>query len=99
MSQTFVFCPFDGRKFEKEETKCVKCGISRFSVSFFWSFITVKVDNGTSLDGRASWRKILYEHQPYEDNFVDKSFLNSLIANGLLIFIFYMFSKLKTCII
>jgi phosphatidylinositol glycan class C protein len=28
------------------------------------------------------WRKILYEKQPYEDNYVDETFLNALVKNA-----------------
>ena len=31
---------------------------------------------------RAPWRRILYAVQPYEDNYVDDTFLNSLITNA-----------------
>jgi hypothetical protein len=33
--------------------------------------------------GKAPWRKVLYEDQPYEDNYTDKpTFLIGMITNG-----------------
>jgi len=31
---------------------------------------------------RVPWRRILYEPQPYPDNYVDDAFLQGLVANG-----------------
>jgi hypothetical protein len=37
-----------------------------------------------SVDAQPKWKKILYAPQPYEDNYVDETFLEQMRTNGAL---------------
>jgi len=62
------FCPWCREEFKFGDVNCAVCGNARGS--------SKKV---TTLP---RWRKILYEKQPYEDNYTDETFLNALVKNA-----------------
>jgi len=65
-----LYCPWDGHKFLRDETSCPECSTPRGTTNYAGK-------------GKAPWRKVLYEEQPYEDNYTDKpTFLIGLITNA-----------------
>lgn len=44
--------------------------------------IAAATTNSSAIGVKPAWRPILYAVQPYEDNYVDDSFLSSLVTNG-----------------
>jgi len=61
------YCAFCGYKFVLNDTKCQKCNRSR---------VAKKSGRGPTVQ----WKKVLHEKQPYEDNYLDETFLSSLIS-------------------
>eukprot|EP00916_Digyalum_oweni_P004259 GHVL01007511.1.p1 GENE.GHVL01007511.1~~GHVL01007511.1.p1 ORF type:complete len:337 (-),score=58.17 GHVL01007511.1:132-1142(-) len=66
----FQFCPFDGRRYRQDEMVCSICGEPRFYLS------------SSGRNPAKKWEKILWSKQNCEDNWVDETFLNSLITNA-----------------
>lgn len=60
------YCSFCGTRFQPDDSRCSSCNKIRASKK------TAKVPN-------VPWKKILYERQPFEDNYLDETFLSSLI--------------------
>jgi len=68
LQKTYNFCPWDGYAFRHdEEQECTVCGNPRQIAPF---------------KKKPNWRKILYEKQPYSDNYVGEEFLQELIRNA-----------------
>eukprot|EP01103_Thecamoeba_quadrilineata_P020522 TRINITY_DN885_c0_g1_i4.p1 TRINITY_DN885_c0_g1~~TRINITY_DN885_c0_g1_i4.p1 ORF type:complete len:228 (+),score=29.83 TRINITY_DN885_c0_g1_i4:45-728(+) len=68
MEISHKFCPWDGHEFLETETACPLCSNLRCA---------------TRPQTYVRWRKILYEKQPFEDNYVDKeTFLIGLKMNA-----------------
>jgi phosphatidylinositol glycan class C protein len=72
----FEYCPWCGRRFQLGEQACPRCRTPRGRAPF------VEPAVGPSSPPKVPWRKILYEQQPYEDNYTDKTFLLGLIRNA-----------------
>ena len=78
------FCFRDAHRFRIYERVCPECGSQR-QVSFAESDRdSSNASTSTGNDSRPPWRKILYEEQPYADNYVDNKFMAGLIQNGAL---------------
>lgn len=97
------YCPLDGQRFPTRRTveciRCPQCGSPQPEILLpdvrgaetaivvlpkYWSCVLMRVE------GRVApifWKKILYEKQPFPDNFTDRDkFLDYLMYNsGLLI--------------
>eukprot|EP00164_Ancoracysta_twista_P002446 GFYU01003243.1.p1 GENE.GFYU01003243.1~~GFYU01003243.1.p1 ORF type:complete len:332 (-),score=89.81 GFYU01003243.1:116-1111(-) len=65
------YCPWDGSKYLPNESTCTVCGIRRESGH----------TRGKKSVEQKPWRKILYERQLYDDNYVDESFLGQMRTN------------------
>uniref|UniRef100_A0A0G4H4M5 Phosphatidylinositol N-acetylglucosaminyltransferase subunit C n=1 Tax=Chromera velia CCMP2878 TaxID=1169474 RepID=A0A0G4H4M5_9ALVE len=80
----FLFCPWDGRKFLPEELICPVCGQQRGGLSGPMKLMEGLGPLSLSEDkhDKTHWRKVLYEKQPFDDDYVDVTFLDSLITNA-----------------
>jgi phosphatidylinositol glycan class C protein len=65
------YCPFCGNEFVLDENRCSSCLAKRASSRW----------NVEQNDRKKPWRKILWERQPYDDNYVDHTFLIGLRKN------------------
>eukprot|EP01116_Phalansterium_solitarium_P003369 TRINITY_DN14188_c0_g1_i2.p1 TRINITY_DN14188_c0_g1~~TRINITY_DN14188_c0_g1_i2.p1 ORF type:complete len:455 (-),score=83.66 TRINITY_DN14188_c0_g1_i2:76-1440(-) len=77
------FCPWCGCEFRTVDAACSACSHRRGSS---------KPEKATG-SSKQRWRKILWEKQPFDDNYVDDSFLNALIQNGS--FVYYKFTEVS----
>jgi len=75
-----IYCPWDGHPFSKSERQCPDCGALRGIAKFDGQNRNTRaiVEAG----GKPVWRKILWEKQPFDDDYVDHTFLESLITNA-----------------
>eukprot|EP01066_Platyproteum_vivax_P010144 Platyproteum_vivax@DN4516_c0_g1_i1.p1 len=72
----FLFCPFDGRRYHSEEMVCPVCGEPRFSLS-------ARIARNQTKEDQKETKKALWKQRPgIEDNWVDETFLDSLITNA-----------------
>jgi hypothetical protein len=67
------FCPWDGTEFRHTDTHCLQCGSKRTRSPFNGKQETL----ATLL--LPPWERVLWKPQPYEDNYVPRSFLESLV--------------------
>ena len=70
------FCPWDGTEFRPLCSTCPVCGASRTSSRYSGSNDTV-----LALLLKPPWERVLWKKQPYDDNYVDRTFLESLVTN------------------
>jgi len=61
------YCSFCGYKFVLNDARCQKCNRARVAKS------SARLPS-------VRWKKVLHEKQPYEDNYLDETFLSSLIS-------------------
>jgi hypothetical protein len=66
------FCPWDGTEFRPADKHCPQCGSQRTRSRY-----TGKQDHLETLL-LPPWERVLWKPQPYEDNYVPRSFLESL---------------------
>lgn len=71
------FCPWDGTEFRPLETSCSLCGAPRSGSRYHG-----KNEQVMSKLLLPPWERVLWKKQPYEDNYVDKTFLESLVTNA-----------------
>lgn len=71
------FCPWDGYEFRPLERVCSVCGSTRAQSRYSGAR-----DQVLAKLLLPPWERVLWKKQPYEDNFVDRSFLESLVTNA-----------------
>mmetsp|Transcript_60380 Transcript_60380/g.97839 ORF Transcript_60380/g.97839 Transcript_60380/m.97839 type:complete len:509 (+) Transcript_60380:16-1542(+) len=71
------YCPWDGTEFRPLVTTCPVCGASRTRSKYSGSN-----DKVLAQLLKPPWERVLWKKQPYEDNYVDRSFLESLVTNA-----------------
>ena len=76
------FCPKDGYRFQKHEIKCQVCLSERLSVMNDNKIKSNNLNQIKKSMPERKWKKVLYERQPFEDNYLDSTFLDSLISTG-----------------
>ena len=67
------FCPWDGTEFRHADTCCPQCGSKRTRSSY-----TGKQEHLATLL-LPPWERVLWKPQPYDDNYVPRCFLDSLV--------------------
>ena len=70
------FCPWDGTEFRPLCSTCPVCGASRTSSRYSGSNDAVLAQLL-----KPPWERVLWKKQPYDDNYVDRTFLESLVTN------------------
>ena len=68
------FCPWDGTEFRHLDTFCTQCGSRRTRSPY-----SGKQEHLATLL-LPPWERVLWKPQPYEDNYVPRSFLDSLVT-------------------
>eukprot|EP00802_Teleaulax_amphioxeia_P008282 Tamp_08290.p1 GENE.Tamp_08290~~Tamp_08290.p1 ORF type:complete len:479 (+),score=50.55 Tamp_08290:881-2317(+) len=71
------FCPWDGTEFRPLSNTCPVCGATRTRSRYSGSNDTVLAQLL-----KPPWERVLWKKQPYDDNYVDRSFLESLVTNA-----------------
>ncbi|CAD8117266.1 unnamed protein product [Paramecium sonneborni] len=64
----FKYCPWDGYRFSDNDVQCFICRRPKYQLT---SYIQEEQE-------QKKWEKILYEKQPYDDNYIDETFLQSV---------------------
>jgi len=71
------FCPWDGYEFRPLERVCSVCGCTRTQSRYSGAR-----DQVLAKLLLPPWERVLWKKQPYEDNYVDRTFLESLVTNA-----------------
>jgi hypothetical protein len=73
--ERWKYCPYDGHSYRPADTACSVCYRLRQPASG-------ELRQGGIAETNRKWRKILYEKQPYPDNYTDEeTFLEALQTN------------------
>jgi len=71
------FCPWDGFEYHPLDNICSICGSTRSRAGYAGANHNVLAKLLLP-----PWERVLWKKQPYEDNYVDRTFLESLVTNA-----------------
>jgi phosphatidylinositol glycan class C protein len=71
------FCPWDGTEYRPLSSTCPVCGAARTRSRY-----SGNNDKVLAQLLKPPWERVLWKKQPYEDNYVDRTFLESLVTNA-----------------